>query len=244
MNYHHGNLRRELLDRAAQVITEQGVEDLSLRALAQQLGVSHAAPARHFKDKADLLRALAKEGFQKITEYILAAADAAGPDPLARYVALGHAFVRFSRQFPAYYKISIHPEVMAQADDELKELHRVRSVILFDTARQAQAAGWLEGEDLEAAVAFSFAAVRGLAAVLSDKLFMRSLGEVDRDALIDRAMRLIVDPSNPQTARNVPKNASRNTSKAALKKVSGKVPKIAPRIPLKKRIQQRRSKSA
>src|SRR5436853_260736 len=77
MNYHHGNLRRELLDRAAHVIAEQGVEALSLRALALELGVSHAAPARHFKDKAGLLRVLAKEGFHKITAYILAAGDRA-----------------------------------------------------------------------------------------------------------------------------------------------------------------------
>jgi AcrR family transcriptional regulator len=224
MNYHHGNLRRELLDRAAVVITEQGVEALSLRALAQQLGVSHAAPARHFRDKADLLRALAKEGFQKITEHVLAEADAAGPDPLERYVALGRSFVRFSQQYPAYYKISIHPEVMAQADDELREFHRVRSEMLFDVARKAQAAGWLKGEDIETVVAFSFAAVRGLAAVLSDKLFMRGMGMVDRDALIERAIRLIVDPLNPQTARNVTSNVSKNATRSAPRKVPDKVP--------------------
>jgi AcrR family transcriptional regulator len=212
MNYHHGNLRRELLDRAAHVIAEQGVEALSLRALAQELGVSHAAPARHFKDKRDLLRALAKEGFQKITEYILSAANAAGPDPLERYAALGRAFVRFSQEFPAYYKVAIHPEVNAQADDELAEFHRVRTEILFDAARQAQAAGWLKGEDLEEAVAFSFGAVRGLAAVLSDRLFMRAMGKVDRDALIERTIRLIVDPSNPQTARSTPRKRRRKSA--------------------------------
>jgi len=77
---------------------------------------------------------------------------------------------------------------------------------------------------------------------------MSSLGEVDRDALIDRAMRLIIDPSDPQTARNVPKNASENTSRTAPRKVSGKASKLPPSKPLKnppkKRIQQRRSKSA
>jgi len=163
---------------------------------------------------------LAKEGFQKITEYVLAAADAAGPDPLERGVALGRAFVRFSQQYPAYYKISIHPEVMAQADDELKEFHRARTEVLFDVARKAQAAGWLKGEDIETAVAFSFAAVRGLAAVLSDKLFMRGMGAIDRDALIERAIRLIIDPSNPQTARNVTSNAR--------KSAPGKVPDKGP----------------
>lgn len=212
MNYHHGNLRRELLDRAAHVIAEQGVEALSLRALALELGVSHAAPARHFKDKAGLLRVLAKEGFHKITAYILAAADAAGPDPLERLAALGKAFVQFSLEFPAYYRTTTHPDVMAQADDELKELHRIRTEILFDAARQAQAVGWLTGETLEDAAVSCFASARGLAVVLSDPLLMKSMRKVDRAALIDRVFRLIIDSSNPQKARNVPdKRRSKRT---------------------------------
>jgi len=202
MNYHHGNLRRELLDRAAKVIAEHGVEAVSLRALAQDLGVSHAAPARHFKDKLDLLRALATEGYFKLADYVTEAADAAGSDPLERYAALGRAYVRFSLEFPAYYKAGRHPEVAAQADDDLKEAHRQRTAILLDAARQAQAAGWLPGESAEDAVTFSLATVRGLAALLSDPLFMRSMGKLNREALIDRMVRLIIDPADPQTTRN------------------------------------------
>src|SRR4051812_38144431 len=123
MNYHHGNLRRELLDRAACVIAEHGIENLSLRALAQDLGVSHGAPARHFKDKMDLLRALATEGHNKLADYVFAAAEAAGPGPLERYGALGCAFVRFSLEYPAYYQATRHPEVAAQADQELIAAH-------------------------------------------------------------------------------------------------------------------------
>ena len=208
MNYHHGNLRRELLDRAAHVIAEDGIEALSLRALAQELGVSHAAPSRHFRDKLDLLRVLAKEGFQRFTEYVLTAADQAGPDPLERLAAMGLAYVRFSQEFPAYYKTTLHPEVTAQADGELQQFHRARSEILFDAVRQAQAAGWLKGEKLEHAVAFSFAAIRGLAALLSDPLVMQSMGKIDRDALIERAVHLIIDPSDPQTTRNTRKKRS------------------------------------
>ena len=64
MAYHHGNLRQALLERAAQVIAESGVEALSLRALARDLGVSHAAPSRHFPDRRALLGELAKDGFR------------------------------------------------------------------------------------------------------------------------------------------------------------------------------------
>jgi AcrR family transcriptional regulator len=195
-------LRRELLDRAAQIIAKNGIENLSLRALAQDLGVSHAAPGRHFKDKMDLLRALATEGHNKLADYVYAAADAAGPNPLERYAALGRAFVRFSLEYPAYYQAARHPEVAAQADRELKEAYRRRMEVTADAARQAQAAGWLQDESVEDVVTFSLAAVRGVAALLSDPLYLQLVGDMDREALIERMVRLIIDPADPQTAKN------------------------------------------
>jgi AcrR family transcriptional regulator len=209
MNYHHGNLRRELLDRAAQVIARQGIENLSLRGLAQDLGVSHGAPARHFKDRHELLSALATEGLDKLADYVFAAAEAAGSDPLERYAAMGRALVRFSIEYPAYYQATRHPEVVAHAGPALNEAHQRRMQMIMDAARQAQAAGWLQGETVEDAVTFSLAAVRGVAALLNDPLFPHSAGDKDREQFIERMVRLIIDPGNPQTARNSPKSRRR-----------------------------------
>jgi hypothetical protein len=78
-----------------------------------------------------------------------------------------------------------------------------------EAARQAQAAGWLKGESVEDAVTFSLAAVRGVAALLSDPLYLKSMGSLDREALIDRMVRLIIDPAHPQTARNLKKERNR-----------------------------------
>ncbi|WP_431970694.1 TetR/AcrR family transcriptional regulator [Nocardia sp. bgisy134] len=64
--YHHGDLRAELLQRAETTLRESGVDGLSLRQLARDIGVSHAAPTRHFKDKQALLDALAVSGFQQL----------------------------------------------------------------------------------------------------------------------------------------------------------------------------------
>ena len=61
--YHHGNLRRAIIDAALEAITESGPVGWSLRELARRAGVSHAAPAHHFGDKAGLLTAVAAEGF-------------------------------------------------------------------------------------------------------------------------------------------------------------------------------------
>ncbi|HCX68539.1 MAG TPA: hypothetical protein DHK64_13700, partial [Rhodobiaceae bacterium] len=198
MTYHHGNLRKVLLDRAAAVIAEEGIEALSLRALARDIGVSHAAPARHFKDRADLLRALATEGNHRLLAYVLAAADAAGTDPLVRYNALGQAYVRFSLEFPAYYRTITHPEVAAEADEELRQSRESWHRIITDAARKAQDAGWLPDEDVEDIVIFSTATVRGIAAMLGDPMQERLPGGPERDAFIERMVRLIIDPAAPQ----------------------------------------------
>ena len=65
--YHHGDLRRTLLEAAAASIESDGVDALSLRQLARDAGVSHTAPSRHFRDKQALLDALAEDGFNRLT---------------------------------------------------------------------------------------------------------------------------------------------------------------------------------
>ena len=62
-SYHHGNLRDEILTRAAEIVGEDGIEALSLRRIARDLGVSHGAPNRHFKTKAELLAELGAEAW-------------------------------------------------------------------------------------------------------------------------------------------------------------------------------------
>ena len=101
MPYHLGNLREALLERAADVIAWEGVDAVSLRGLARDLGVSHAAPRRHFRNRTTLLGELAKMGFQRLMETGRAAAEAAGPDPVARYRAFGRAYVEFAMETPA-----------------------------------------------------------------------------------------------------------------------------------------------
>lgn len=200
MTYHHGNLRKELLDRAAHVIAEQGIEALSLRALARDLGVSHAAPSRHFTDKAELLRALATEGNDRFIAYVLAAADAAGEDPLKRYAAMGKAYIRFSLTYPAFYRTLIHPDVAAHADEDLVESAERRSLVIHDAARAAQAKGWLADELTDDVVLFSVATVRGVSAMLVDPL--NSFSKDNADELIERMVRLIIDPAHPQKSLN------------------------------------------
>lgn len=101
--YHHGDLRRTLLDDATVLLNESGQEALSLRALARRAGVSPRAPYRHFVDKDALLTALAVDAFDAFGR-ALAAADAAA-EPGAELEAQAIAYVRFGLQAPGRFRL-------------------------------------------------------------------------------------------------------------------------------------------
>jgi AcrR family transcriptional regulator len=93
--YRRGNLREALLDRAHVVLAERGEAALSLRELARDVGVSHAAPARHFADRHDLVDAVAIQGLEFLHEQ-LRAAEAATVPAADRVAAVAHAYVGFA----------------------------------------------------------------------------------------------------------------------------------------------------
>ena len=100
--YHHGDLRRALILAAETVLERDGPQALSLRAVAREAGVSPAAPYHHFKDKSELLDAIAEAGFQAIAEAVRAALE---QDPEHRATTIGLAYVKFARTNPALYRV-------------------------------------------------------------------------------------------------------------------------------------------
>ncbi len=102
--YHHGDLKRVLMDAALAMVTEEQNWGFSLREVARRAGVSHNAPYRHFPEKRDLLAAVAAEGFALLRAGMLQAA--AGTDgPEAALLAIGVAYVRFGVANPAHYRL-------------------------------------------------------------------------------------------------------------------------------------------
>ncbi|MEU6355740.1 TetR/AcrR family transcriptional regulator [Streptomyces sp. NPDC047072] len=95
--YHHGDLRSALLAGAERTLREKGVGALSLRELAREVGVSHAAPGRHFKDKQALLNALALEGYERLRRTI-ADADTPGLPLQDRLTSLARAYLGFAAE--------------------------------------------------------------------------------------------------------------------------------------------------
>ena len=120
--YHHGNLRRALMDEALKVIEEEGPSAVSLRDLARRIGVSHAAPAHHFADKTALFTAIATEGQNLLTERMEAASEADVDVPgHGRFLAVGLAYVRFALEKPAHILVMFQPSLYDNEDSEFKD---------------------------------------------------------------------------------------------------------------------------
>src|SRR5436190_6212267 len=101
--YHHGDLRRALVDAARRLLEAEGPSALSLRAVARKAGVSPAAPYHHFKDKAELLDAVAQEGWDILQVQMKEAKNA--DKGLHQLTALGLSYVCFARDNPALYRV-------------------------------------------------------------------------------------------------------------------------------------------
>lgn len=113
-HYHHGDLRRALVDAAVAMVEDQHPSRLSLRGVARAAGVSHAAPYHHFEDRGDLLKAV---GDQCMQEFLDAqeAAVAVHDDPAERLVALGEAYVGYAARRPHAFALIFDPELCPPA---------------------------------------------------------------------------------------------------------------------------------
>ena len=104
-NYHHGDLKNELVRAGVDILTQEGIGTLSLRKVARHAGVSHSAPYAHFKDKQALLAAISSEGFRKLLAVMKSSAKEAGADPQRQLVACGRAYIIFAMREQAIFKV-------------------------------------------------------------------------------------------------------------------------------------------
>jgi AcrR family transcriptional regulator len=112
--YHHGDLRRALIEAAVESIAETGPSALSLRAVAKRAGVSHAAPGHHFGDKAGLLTAVAAQGYDRFADALDRAWETTGD-----FIEVGIAYVRFAIDNRPYFETMFRPELLHEDDADL-----------------------------------------------------------------------------------------------------------------------------
>ena len=169
--YHHGNLREALLREGERALEAGGAAGLSLREVARAVGVSHAAPRRHFPDKQALLDAMAEAGFVRLGREMDAAIAGAGPACDERLAALARAYVDFARRHGALLELMFAAKHEADAPPELREAGERAFAAPLALITEGQATGDVVAGDPEQVAVVSFATIHGLASLANAGMF-------------------------------------------------------------------------
>ncbi|MEU9243848.1 TetR/AcrR family transcriptional regulator [Streptomyces shenzhenensis] len=165
--YHHGDLRAALLAGAERTLRERGSAALSLRELARDTGVSHAAPGRHFKDKQALLDALALSGYERLNQ-ALAAADLPDATLEPRMTALARAYVTFAVANPELLELMYSRKHAPDIGTELAAAAELSLGSFVTLVADAQRRGEIVPGDPETVTLTAAAGVHGLAALATN----------------------------------------------------------------------------
>jgi AcrR family transcriptional regulator len=191
--YHHGDLRRALIDASLALITEEGFPALTLREVARRAGVTHAAPYRHFADKEALLTAVAAEGFRAMADLMRTRMDREG-GPAGRLVACGVAYVLFAVQHPAHFRVMFGPHFTRPPDFKLLSGEGTSAFgLLVQTIEQGQQEGRVREGEAMALSLTAWSLVHGLASLLVDgQLGLAGQGAAEAEHLATVQTRLLL----------------------------------------------------
>lgn len=188
-----GGLRTTLVHATVTAITEDGLGAVTLRGVARRSGVSHAAPAHHFGDKAGLFTAVATEGFELLTASLRASAAASrGRPAVERMCALGLAYVEFAVHHRAHFEVMFRPELLHPTDPAYSEAGREAFGELMTAVADAQREGWAKGWASDDVATMAWALVHGVATLGTQQALERG-GTTAVRARAERITRIFVD---------------------------------------------------
>ncbi len=189
-SYHHGDLRQALVDAALAIAAERGLDKVTVREAGTRAGVSSGAPFRHFPTKTALMTAVAEEAMRRFRAEIAAQmAAATGLSPLARFGALGRAYVTWAENNPTHFAvISARRAIDFDGSETLRRLNEEIRAMMTTVLTEAAAAGELRIVDVEADTLAGRALVYGLARMWTDGHFSQWGGEAKAPALMRRAL--------------------------------------------------------
>ena len=192
-HYHHGDLRRALIEQALRIIQAEGVRGLTLRGVGETLGVSRTALYRHFADKNALLAEVAREGFRTFRLELIEAWERGGRGRQA-FEDMGIAYVRFAVANPSHYRVMFGGFVVVAADTALKQEAASAFQALVDAIVALQQQRLMRADDPLQLARFIWALVHGIAMLVIDGP-LHGPG-VDPEALTHFAVRRVYDGIN------------------------------------------------
>ncbi len=187
--YHHGDLKRALTAAALQLVQEKGPKGFTLREVARRAGVSAAAPYRHFADKAQLLAAVATQGFVQLHETLAAAADTTMTDLSAQVLAMGRTYVRWAVSHPDYYQVMFGSEFDKTQSPEVVVAGERAFGDLLDTIVRCQRSGLLPAGDPRETAGPIWSLLHGVSMLTIGSDLVNVGIREDPEALIERSLR-------------------------------------------------------
>jgi AcrR family transcriptional regulator len=165
--YHHGDLRRALVEEALRTIQSEGVKALTLRGVGETLGVSRTALYRHFKDKSALLAEVARQGFRTFRQELVEAWERGGRGARG-FEDMGLAYVRFAVANPSHYRVMFGGFVVGTPDADLMKEANAAFQALVDAIVWLQQHGLMRDDDSLPLARYIWAVVHGIAMLLID----------------------------------------------------------------------------
>jgi AcrR family transcriptional regulator len=183
--YHHGDLREALIAAAVDIIADEGVDKISLRQLARQSGVSHGAPAHHFKDRTGLFTAIATRGFERLHQELTARVEAAANTPKARLNASGIAYVLFAVHSPGYFKVMFRAELLDRGDPGFDAASKRSYRVLREAIADVRAGQSMTARQIDLEVVRAWSQAHGLATLWLNGALGEAQGGDDIEALVE-----------------------------------------------------------
>jgi AcrR family transcriptional regulator len=189
--YHHGDLRPALLESAESELAERGIEGFSLRGVAKRAGVSHAAPAHHFRDVNGLLTALAAEGFRRFLDKQKSRQRKAAADPAAQLIASGLGYIDFAVAHPALFRLMFSSDRPNHDEPELRRAASAAYQQLLDDVRGVRGAAPGQTDPAPLEVMRTWAVAHGIADLITSKRLkhLAALRKDERDAVLTEMLR-------------------------------------------------------
>ncbi len=165
--YHHGDLRNALIQAGLELLAEGGMQELDLRKVARQAGVSHAAPYRHFADKQALIAAINEEGFHLLAERIRSTLREVSDEPVEQLLGVALTYVRFAKENPwlmreMFSGITIERETFESLHTASKSVYRLYAEVI----RRGQGRGKIVDGDPTALAGVLWSVLHGLAMLI------------------------------------------------------------------------------
>jgi AcrR family transcriptional regulator len=183
--YHHGDLRRVVIETAQDMLREDKGWQFTLREVARRAGVSHAAPYKHFPDKSALLAELATLGFDELREEVSGAIERPLRSARAEFMAAAKAYIHFGTANPSLYRLMFSADVDKTAFPTLNEAGAAAFAVLLGILERGQQNGAFKKQPVRSQAAASWALVHGFTMLAIDgQLLPERVGAKPIDAAL------------------------------------------------------------